>query len=937
MQTEKILTGIRAWFEAALDIPSASRVTWLEKNCPSRALRQRVLELIAAHESPDEPISQPVGEWFLALDDEFESLEDEPDQLIGKNIAGFELLRHLGSGGMSSVYLGRRSEADFDQLAAVKVLKHSIFSATEQRMFRRERQLLAELEHPNIARFIDGGVTDIGLPYMIMEYVDGTTITSHCERHSLDSPARVKLFLSVCRATDHAHRASIIHRDIKPANVLVNSEGLVKLLDFGIAKLVQPEKYSTVTAKVYLTPEYAAPEQFEKGKDSTAADVYSLGILLHEMLIGIRPNRSTPAKPSLAALQSTTGNIAHLKTKSLQRYLAGDLDNIIERATQEDPILRYRNAGELADDIERFLQGQPVEAHPPSTWYRTKKFVHRHRGAVWVTFALLLALLTSLGLAVWQAKIARSQANLARIEAIRANQVKTFLLELFEAAQESLPADERPTPADLVKTAMLRLSKQLELDAQSRLELLLSLARVGLTSGAYPESLQLIQQAQTLIDGQTPQSVAQVATVLHADVLVKLAKTGAAIALLDPLLPLFRVQEDETAINALIVRSQAAADMRDAKLAVELADLVAEKAARLIPASSRKSMILALAPGRARANVGENNGAEEKLIAGLQAWRASTISKDDEFAVTLGTLAVVQFRLGKSELGLQAIDESIELLRTLHARPTSAYITLLTSRAAYLGESRVRDAGISDSLTALNAASTLYGSEHPYTLTALLSRAQIISRVQSRELGNPLYKDLISRCELSKQMPNSSTCFRALSGYAMNLIKLRKLDAAEPFLLRGLALRREKLGDRHPEVAAALSSLGVLRAAQNRHEEALQKYDEALLILIQANAPENMILAQLRSNRAGALRDLALHSEALPALDQAIALYDALAPADTKTRFQLRAWKALSLHTVGQTAPAKSLANQALEIGGRDAIQGLSTIDQQQFRLHFSK
>jgi eukaryotic-like serine/threonine-protein kinase len=936
MHTEKIENQIRQWFDAALDIHRALRVAWLEKNCADRLLRQRVLELIAAHESTEEPISQPVGEWFLALDEESELLEDEPDRLIGKNIAGFELLRHLGSGGMSSVYLARRVEAEFEQLAAVKVLKHNIYSATEQRMFRRERQLLAELEHPNIARFIDGGLTDAGLPYLIMEYVDGESITRHCDTRHLTHAQRVTLFLAVCRATDHAHRASIVHRDIKPANVLVTNSGEVKLLDFGIGKLIKPDEFTTVTAKVYLTPEYAAPEQFHKGSESTAVDVYSLGVLLHELLIGVRPNRDAPAKPShLALQQATTDKIANINTKSLRRYLQGDLDNIIARATQADPNMRYRNAGELADDLDRFVQGQPVEAHPPSAWYRTKKFVHRHRGAVFVTFALVLGVFASLGLAVWQTQIARGQANLARNEAARANQVKSFLLDLFEAAQENLAPGERPTPAQLVLSAKQRLQANVDLDSGSRLDVLLALVKVGMTSGAYPESLTLIEQARILVDAQTPIVTSQLVSLLHADVLVKLGQPAQAITILDPLMPIFHTQESETAISAFIVRSQAASDSHDANTAVEFADALAVKASKMYPEDSRKGRILALAPGRARANVGDNVGAEKNLLAGLQTWRTSPISKDDEFATTLGTLAVVQFRLGKTQAALQAIDESIELLKVLHAGPTGSYISLLGSRATFLAELRQRDGGLADSAAAFEAASTLYGPNHPSTLRTLAGQAQAISRSGAREQSILISKDLMERCETAKLMQSNPDCIRALSSLAINLIKVERPNEAEPLLLRAVQLRRAHFGEQHPEMASALSSMGVLRAAQNRPLEALQYYDQALLILQRANAPANLIFAHLVSNRAKVSRDLGRHADAIAAFDQAIALYDQLTPADQKTRFQLRALKALSMLKKGQKTQAQALAKQAMEIGGTDALQALFESDRQQFRAGF--
>ena len=357
--------------------------------------------------------------------------------------------------------------------------------------------MLAALDHPNIAHLIDGGVTAAGIPYLIMEHVDGVPITVHALAHRLDVRRRLKLFLRVCRAVEAAHRSLIVHRDIKPSNILVSADGEVKLLDFGIAKLID-EDDAGATVGVY-TPDYAAPEQLSGGTITTATDVYGLGVLLHELLLGLRPDGSPTRRPSsrvgeIAAAQAGDGALA-LAPLQLRSVLRGDLDNILLKSLEPEPQRRYPSAGALAEDIERFLDHRPVSAHPPSRLYRAKKFIQRHRGGVVTSALFLLGIFAALAVALWQ-------ANVARHEAARANTVRDFIVTVFDAARAHLPREQRPTPEALVEQAQRQLAAATNLDAATRSDVLRTLGEVNLSLSNFARAEAMFTEARDLATGR---------------------------------------------------------------------------------------------------------------------------------------------------------------------------------------------------------------------------------------------------------------------------------------------------------------------------------------------------------------------------------------------------------------------------------------------------
>ena len=378
-----------------------------------------------------------------------EALTERVGSAEGERIGPWQVGAQIGRGGMGAVYLAERADGVFEQTAALKLVRPGLASDLAER-FRAERQILARLGHPGVAQLLGGGVTDDGRPWLAMEYVEGDPITVYCDRHQLDVRARLQLFVEMCDVVAYAHRNLVVHRDLKPSNVLVAEgarRGQIKLLDFGVAKLLTPDLTgpdgpSTGSGVRPYTPGYAAPEQILGLAVTTSADVYALGVLLYELLAGHRPYAhasGTPAVVERAVLDGdparpsaglATGDPAAVAASrgttpvALRRHLQGDLDQIVLRALERRPEDRYGSAEAFARDVQRYLDGLPVEAQPPSRAYRLRRFVRRHRVGVGAGLAAACALATFIGLVVWQGQVAAQERD-------RAEQVAAFMTDLL--------------------------------------------------------------------------------------------------------------------------------------------------------------------------------------------------------------------------------------------------------------------------------------------------------------------------------------------------------------------------------------------------------------------------------------------------------------------------------------------------------------------------
>jgi tetratricopeptide (TPR) repeat protein/tRNA A-37 threonylcarbamoyl transferase component Bud32 len=417
------LAEIEAIFHAALDAEAELREELLRVRCAGdESLRREVDALLAAHEKSGGFIETPIatlGETLFA--------EDEPDRLIGRTIGHYEITSRIGDGGMGAVYLARRADRQYEKQVAIKLIKRGMDTEAMLRRFRNERQILAGFEHPNIARLLDGDTTGDGLPYFVMEYVEGVPIDDYCDQKALDVTARLQLFRQVCAAVSYAHRHAVIHRDLKPSNILVGSEGVPKLLDFGIARLVQTgdaaEAPATMLEQRVMTPEYASPEHLRGEPVTTASDVYSLGVVLYRLLTGQSPYRlNTQASGDMARAvdETATQKPSAVVDATSGRLLQGDLDNIVLMALRKEPERRYATVDQFSEDIRRHLESLPVLARRDTLAYRAGKFVRRNTAASVAAVLVGLSLIGGIVATSWQAHRARTQEAIALVEKARA-------------------------------------------------------------------------------------------------------------------------------------------------------------------------------------------------------------------------------------------------------------------------------------------------------------------------------------------------------------------------------------------------------------------------------------------------------------------------------------------------------------------------------------
>ena len=419
---------------------------------------------------------------------------DSSDAAVGQRIGAYEIVRELGRGGMGAVFLAARADQEFTKLVAIKILKRGTDTDEVLRRFRSEREILARLEHPNIARLIDAGTTDDGLPYFVMEYVVGVRVTDYCFAQNLSIAGRLALFLKICSAVQFAHQNLVVHRDLKPPNILITAEGEPKLLDFGIAKLLAVDERAdqqTIQDQQRLTPAYASPEQVCGAVITTVSDVYTLGVLLYEMLTRRSPHRFAEAHPSPPELWRVVGEETPLRPslaaqdKNIARRLRGDLDNILLMALRKEAARRYTDVGAFAEDIRRYLEKKPVRARPATVGYRARKFFSRNRAGAILGALALTALLAGTAITVWNAHRAQSEARRAEhyFQEVR-GLANSFLFE-FHDAIATLPGATaaRQLVVGRALEYLDRLARDSKMDRRLQLELAQAYLRIGDVQG----------------------------------------------------------------------------------------------------------------------------------------------------------------------------------------------------------------------------------------------------------------------------------------------------------------------------------------------------------------------------------------------------------------------------------------------------------------------
>nr|MEE4270006.1 serine/threonine-protein kinase [Candidatus Krumholzibacteria bacterium] len=527
MLNEPTWSRIGALFHDALELPPEERDRFLAQECgDDTALLDEVQSMLAAHDNPTR----------MRVEDRLLSDGTQVDPMLGRVIGAYRLVALIGRGGMGDVYLAERDDDQFEHRVAFKLIRPGLGGRVATERFLRERQILAQLEHPNIAMLLDGGVTDDGHPYLVMQYVDGEPITAWCRERNLSLAQRLDLFRTVCDAVQAAHNNLVVHRDLKPANILVTGDGQVRLLDFGIAKLLdEAEPGPTAPPDLMLTPAHAAPEQVTGQAVTTATDVYALGVLLYEMLTEERP--FAVDQSSAAAIERSICDTAPVppsqRTTAHHRRLRGELDSIVLMALRKDPLERYQSARELGDDIAHHQQGRPVQAHGDSLVYRAGKAVRRHRWAVMAAAAFLLTVAWSLGAITQESRKRLEQRDRAVAEQAKADAVVGVLSDLLTRSDPGhLPEGgilTRDNFITMLDEAVDGLDDQPEVQARMR-ELMVSVHRAHSRNDEWLDTVnQLVAYHE-----QAGSSVLRLAALQHEQALATQAVHGRQAA--EPLL-----------------------------------------------------------------------------------------------------------------------------------------------------------------------------------------------------------------------------------------------------------------------------------------------------------------------------------------------------------------------------------------------------------------
>ena len=797
-------------FDRVVDAAPADRANLLDELCAGDAsLRRDVEQLLAADVSAqsfdggvDSARGVAAAEWASGV--------DEKTWRTHERIGPWRVLSELGRGGMGIVLLAERADGQFEQRAAVKLVKRGMDSDAVQARFLRERQILARLEHPHIARLLDGGIADDGRPYFAMEYIDGEPILRYCAQCDLGIDARIKLFCDVCAAVQFAHGQLVVHRDIKPSNILVTANGEAKLLDFGIAKILD-DSHGGMTQTVDaqhrpLTPAYAAPEQIRGQPVSTATDIYSLGVVLFELLTGKRPfdlHDSSNVDDVRNAMDSTTttplpSKVVDDTAPANARRLRGDLDTIILTAMQRDPQRRYSTADAMSKDLQRFLDGQPISARRDSVGYRVSKFVDRHRFGVAAAVLGMAVLLGALVFAVWQAREKSRQA-------IVSQQVTQFLVGIFRGADPSVSRGANVTAQDLLDQGTERLHSDAFVEPDVRARLLNTIATTYTNLGSYDRALPIAQEALALRRAESPRDDKDVAESL------------------DELGRIHRLKADYTQAEPML---REALDLRRAILPRD-DPAVIESLDDLATLQSSRGEFQAAS---------ENFGAALRLAEqhfGVDATETARYVDDD--AANLDDLGKRQDALALYRRGLDIREKNL-------GANDADVATSLINLGTHLDDSGEYKISREMVERALKIRRQVYGPAHPLVGIAELAVAGVYISVSLLDEAESLAQDALAifRRDLPADHPKISETLNMLG-----IIHAARRDfaGAVPLMRETVERFRRTSGDDHPDtlvaennLAYALLHAGMLSEAETLLRESLgrARKDDGQLLMVTA-------------------------------------------------------------------------------------------------------
>ncbi len=927
-------------FAAALELPEDARDGFLAAECGGDAVLRGELEsLLVAHRGS--------GSFLAGLDTgrAAELIDSADETMEERRVGPYRLLRELGRGGMGVVHLAERAEGGFEQRVAIKLIKRGMDSEAILRRFLAERQILAGLDHPNIARLLDGGLSEDGQPYFALEYIEGEPLLDYCDARRLPVDARLELFEQACRAVEYAHGRLVVHRDLKPSNLLVTGDGRVKLLDFGVAKLLEAGEAGESTQLTELgarpmTPAYAAPEQLRGEPVTTATDVYALGVVLYELLTGRKPGAAGAAseaegqeiwRPSEAAMRSfpegsreglrgspeEVASARRTTPQRLRRYLAGDLDTIFLEALRPEPERRYGSAAALLEDLRRHRLGLPVTARPDSVGYRARKFIRRHRVGVAAVSAAVAALVLGLAASLWQAGVAARERDRARQEAKRAAQVKEFLVEVFVAADPAQAKGEELTARELLERGADRIERELADEPAIQAELTRAVGQILGSLGQYPRARALEERSLELLrQAYGPE---------HPEIALGLATLGNTLTHLEDYAPAEDALRRAVAMGRRLLPGdspelatclQPLGVLLDLQGELEEAEAVFREALAIRERTLGPEHPDTVESLRGLARVlhdrGSYTAAAETMRGVLRAQRAATGDLHPEVALTLLHLSAPLLEANDIAGAEAAQREAIEIQRRLFGEDDPILADYLGHFAATLhrkGDLRGEEAL---QRRALEMMEKLRGEEGQAMAVLLSNQGRCLAQQARFEEAMPLF-------ERAKAMhrrvsgDDHPLLARTLEYQAASLVDQGRPAEALPLLEESLAILRAQYGPEHPRAALVTAQLGRGRAALGEPATAEEHFRQALAL-------QRRLLSEVHPHKVETLMGLGellarqeRLAEAEPLLREAVAQAEQALPPQHWRRAEAVSLLGEVLARLGRRAEAQSLLRDGYE------------------------
>lgn len=867
---------IEPLIDQLFDVPVHERADWLRAHCTDPTLR--VLVEQALDNAPGvAALERGIGQWLPTVDDNLPV------------IPGYRVLRFVGAGGMASVFEAERELPGGPQKVALKLLRIDVHDADERRRFLREQHILARLQHPHVAQLLDAGFSPTGTPFLSLEFVAGDDLVSHATSRALSTRERLALFIDVCSAVEHAHRSLIVHRDIKPSNVLVRADGGVKLVDFGIAKLLTGDADRTRTEARRLTRSYAAPEQLTGDVATTAIDVYALGVLLAELLGGQHPHRADTYAMDFV-----------FDDDALRRMLGVDLHAIVHQATRPDPLRRYASVEALSMDIQRYLDGMPLQARADTLAYRALTFTRRHALGVSIgaVIAVLLATTTIVGLheahrARQAAQDARAHAMAAESEAQRADALKTFMEGLFDSSAHGTEANE--TAEELLARGRERAERDFATQPALRAEILALVGDLDRRSGHPERAWQPLEEAATLARSQFGATDRRT---LHIEYLLakeadELGRVREASARLQGAVDAFEQGPDRDspeAVQALAWLAGLDERAGESQKAIDLGEKDVALARRILPNGSEALTEAILNLGWIYEDAGRSERAEPLLREALRRKRMHLGARHADVADSIAILVSALTKLGQYSESEELMRDALDIDAHAYTHPnahTAWHLNDLGGVYTLEGRFPEAEAFYTKSIAmdeALKPASRLNEA------TSIGNIAKIRFRQGAYAEAEAGMRDAIDRKQRllgADYADNGRSYDRAV--LAEILIARGQLDEARTLIDGALAEARRRHHDAHPDTAFALTVDAELMAASDPSQRAAVPAGQAVAMYdaLADQSSEKSVRARLLY--ADILQALGRDEEAARHLDNALGAANTTVPKSTALIAHLQA------------------------------------------------